>query len=154
MTILTKALTTALILASTAITGSANAQSTKSSALFSMPVKNWVLKRASPEQNQTVFIKSDVEKVEKQFSPWLDRDEHLISRIDASPYSKFDISEFKYPLFGPVNLAVQTDYQELLTPNSALHAIDITYQAPDSSPYSQTPYQVAKTVTAQVKFTF
>jgi len=154
MTILTKTLITALTLASTAVAGAAHAQSTESTALSSMPVNDWVLKGASPKQNQTVFIKSDVEEVEEQFTPWLDRDADLISRIGAPSYSKFDIAKFKYPLLGPVNLAVQTDYQELLTPNSALHVIDITYQTPDSSPYSQAPYQVAKTATAQVKFTF
>lgn len=154
MTILTKTLITALTLASTAVAGTASAQSTESSALSSMPVNDWVLKEASPEQNQTVFIKSDAEETKKQYTPWRDRDADLISKVDAPSYSKFDIAEFEYSLLGPVNLTVQTDYQELLTPNSALHVIDITYQTPDSSPYSQTPYQVAKTATAQVKFTF
>ena len=150
MTPLVKTLTITLVLASTAISGSAFAQSNTSPMLSSVQMNDWILK-AAPAENQSSFVKSDANN---QFTPLPDHNLELMTKFEGAAYSRFDIADFKYPVLGPVNLTVQADYQELLAPNNTLQVIDITYQSPDSSPFSQTPYQVATTATAQVKLVF
>lgn len=152
MSRLAKPLTVALILASTVTAGSAFAQTAPSPELTAAQINDWTLK--APVKNQSLFLKLDNEDTATLFTPLPNRNPERITKIEIPAYSRFDVSNFNYPVLGPINLTVQADYQELLSPNNTLQVIDITYESPDSSPYSQTPYQVATTATAQVKFTF
>lgn len=149
MTLITKSMTAALILAATASAGSAFAQSAPTPELSSNHINDWVLKKA-PAQNQSFILKAQNKDSTALFTPLPEQ----VSKIETPIYSKTDITNFNYPLLGPVKLAVQSDYQELLLSNNTIHVSDITYLPTDSSPYGQTPYQVATTATAQVKFAF
>lgn len=154
MTRMTKSLIAALTLIATiTAAGPALAQSAPLQDQGATPSDHWVVK-SSPTENQSVGLLTRSEDTDALFSPWASQDPDLIPRIETPIYAQTDLTRIQYSVLGPVKLGVQPDYQALHWFDNTLPVSDIAYLSSDSSPYSQTPYQVATTATAQVKFIF
>jgi hypothetical protein len=153
MSLITKSITTTLILVATASAGSAFAQSSSAPELSAKDSNDWVLK-GMPSQNQSFIFQTNNEDNTALLTPLPKQDLNQFIEIETPIFSRIDVTNFKYPVLGAIKIGVQSDYQELLWSNNTIHISDITYLPSDSSPYSQTPYQVATTATAQLKFAF
>ena len=101
MTKLTKTLSVAFILASLAFGSAANAQTVQMPSAAVAPSHSWALKNTAAEAQTSQ---------DNQFTPWTNKNPDFTSKINTKTYSKFNVKDFKYPVLGPVNFAVQEDY--------------------------------------------
>ncbi|MDB2437870.1 hypothetical protein N9W89_04090 [Hellea sp.] len=155
MTKLTKTLSAAVILASIGFGSAANAQTVQMPSAAVAPTHSWALKDTAagahtPLQNYSAEQTSQ----DNQFTPWTNKNPDFTSKINTKTYSKFNVKDFKYPVLGPVNFAVQEDYSDVFISNNTSNAGNVVYQAPDNGVYNQNSYQLATTATAQVKLRF
>ncbi|MGJ8562810.1 MAG: hypothetical protein ACSHXY_04590 [Alphaproteobacteria bacterium] len=97
----------------------------------------------SPNNTQAAMVTAWPENETKQFTP-----------INTKLYSRFDPTEFDYPIAGPIKLSIRQSYQRLLTTNNLSNSDLVATRAPASGEFDLDSYSVATTATTGFSIMF
>ena len=162
MTIFTKVMTAAMILSSLGITSSAYAQDANTPSSSETPATAWLLTIVAPQnQARLQTLRTDLPSQQftplpnsAQFTAWTDREPLVLAQTREEKYVRTDLSNFSYPVLGPIAYGVRPEPTEVAAFNNAYQTSSVVNPSFGDSPYNQNIYSNRKNSAAQLHFKF